>query len=630
MQIHDSTYKYIRYTGLLLFLLGFGLFLAVFFLSRYELTQESIKEALEYPTVPPPNAASQTLPEGSQAAAADASTDRDAPASLYQLARQEAEPIMGESYAWNFQFVQALESLFSRTNEQVRKLHGLTEEEVEKIAEATARENNLTYQTSLAVRQINGSGTLQQEKQQRLEDYSSWMEGKTYENKEALATELRAIAGNINRDLIQQKGINPQEEATLKTSLVKEATRGAVAENKFLFFLLTFGLTIAGALLYILPAMNTMPGIKNNGIFFDPLKNRGWMGILLGSFLITFYVLLYFYPYYMTNWIMLVDPISEWTRGQEASEFFMYGFLYTLAILVMGIRMLIKYRHSKYHIFRTFSIMFFQLAFAFIIPEILVALQQPYLDFKNIWPLNYDMFFEYRIQEFLSSGMLGMFMLIWGIALVILAVPLMTYFLGKRWYCSWVCGCGGLAETLGDPYRQLSDKRLIAWKIERWMVHGVMVFAILMTAAVLYTFFTGKSQILWGIDSFTLRWIYGFLIGAVFAGVIGTGFYPLMGNRVWCRFGCPLAAYIGLVQRFRSRFRITTNGGQCISCGNCSTYCEMGIDVRWYAQRGQNVVRASCVGCGVCSSVCPRGVLNLENNDPKGRFGLPVNEEVRG
>ena len=109
------------------------------------------------------------------------------------------------------------------------------------------------------------------------------------------------------------------------------------------------------------------------------------------------------------------------------------------------------------------------------------------------------------------------------------------------------------------------------------------------------------------------KW-YGFLIGAGFAGVVGTGFYPIMGNRVWCRFGCPLAAYLGLMQRFQSKFRITTNGGQCISCGNCSTYCEMGIDVRAYAQRGQDIVRASCVGCGVCSAVCPRGVLRLENS----------------
>ena len=79
-----------------------------------------------------------------------------------------------------------------------------------------------------------------------------------------------------------------------------------------------------------------------------------------------------------------------------------------------------------------------------------------------------------------------------------------------------------------------------------------------------------------------------------------------------------------VVQRFKSKFRITTNGGQCISCGNCSTYCEMGIDVRAYAQRGQNIIRSSCVGCGVCSAVCPRGVLNLENRDEEGRYNQPI------
>jgi ferredoxin-type protein NapH len=140
----------------------------------------------------------------------------------------------------------------------------------------------------------------------------------------------------------------------------------------------------------------------------------------------------------------------------------------------------------------------------------------------------------------------------------------------------------------------------------------VLVFAVLMTMMVLYTYLTGDPTILF-LNSYVIREWYGFFIGAIFSGVIGVGFYPLMGSRVWCRFGCPMAAILGIQQRFFSRFRITTNGGQCISCGNCSTFCEMGIDVRHYAQRGQNIVRASCVGCGICASVCPRGVLKLEN-----------------
>jgi ferredoxin len=46
----------------------------------------------------------------------------------------------------------------------------------------------------------------------------------------------------------------------------------------------------------------------------------------------------------------------------------------------------------------------------------------------------------------------------------------------------------------------------------------------------------------------------------------------------------------------------------------------MGIDVRAYAQKGENIVRSSCVGCGICAAVCPRGVLKLENGSEKGRI----------
>ena len=339
----------------------------------------------------------------------------------------------------------------------------------------------------------------------------------------------------------------------------------------------------------------------------------GWLGVFTGIYLIGFYILLYWMPEYITSWILIADPVSQAISGNDASQWFLYGMLYTLIVFVMGIRMIAKYRHNRYQVVRTLSIVFFQTAIAFLLPEILVRLNQPYYDFKNIWPLNYTFFFDWNLNNLMNSGAMGLFMLVWGIALILIAVPIITYFFGKRWYCSWVCGCGGLAETLGDPYRQLSDKSLRAWKFERWIIHGVLAFAVGMTLLVLYTYFTGSSQILF-LNSDTVRTWYGFLIGSAFAGVVGTGFYPLMGNRVWCRFGCPLAAYLGLIQRFKSRFRITTNGGQCISCGNCSTYCEMGIDVRHYAQRGQNIVRASCVGCGVCAAVCPRGVLRLENS----------------
>ena len=447
---------------------------------------------------------------------------------------------------------------------------------------------------------------------------------KEYYSSFALSKEITSIietSNEIYRNKKEWDYVIGDQPHNVSYEFLKNSGKGFVLENKGLLFFLTFGLGIIGALLFILPNVILLgkPGIKNDGIYHSSATNRGWIGILTGFYLVGFYLLLYFYPDFVVNWTYILDPISKSLSGNPASQWFVYGFLYCTVMTVMAVRMYIKYRHNVYQIIRTTSVLFFQIAFAFLIPEILVRFNQPYYDFKNAFPLDYDFFFDWHLNSLIESGNLGIFMLVWGIIMTLIIVPIMVYFYGKRWYCSWVCGCGGLAETLGDPYRQLSDKSLKAWKIERWLIHGVLVFVLLMTFATLYTYFSGVSSFI-GISTYDLQYYYGFLIGSIFAGVIGTGFYPIMGNRVWCRFGCPLAAYMGLIQRFKSKFRITTNGGQCISCGNCSTYCEQGIDVRAYAQKGENIVRASCVGCGVCSAVCPRGVLKLENGPEKGRI----------
>ncbi|MDX1419142.1 MAG: 4Fe-4S binding protein [Rubricoccaceae bacterium] len=377
-----------------------------------------------------------------------------------------------------------------------------------------------------------------------------------------------------------------------------------------------------GGLLYVVDRFRRLPaGVRNEGVTFSALMARGLVGWVFGIVLTGLYVLLYWYPGTLEGLIRVADPLSYTLRGNAADQWFLYGTIYTGAVLVMGVRALLKYRHSRYQVLRTLSVMFFQFGFAFLIPYLLVRFQQPELYFHYFWPLDYDLLFPGQIGYLSEQGGWGVFMVFWGAVLTFLAVPVLTYLYGKRWYCSWVCGCGGLAETAGDPYRHLSQKQLTAWRIERWMIHSVLVF-IVATTALLWIDQSQGGAVLGGLSNRFAQW-YGFGIGAVFSGVIGVGFYPLMGSRVWCRYGCPLAATLGFVQRFFSRFRITTNGGQCISCGNCSAYCEMGIDVRWYAQRGQNIVRSSCVGCGICATVCPRGVLALETGPREGRFGTP-------
>jgi ferredoxin-type protein NapH len=352
-------------------------------------------------------------------------------------------------------------------------------------------------------------------------------------------------------------------------------------------------------------------GIQNNGVMFRSLSNRGALAYLSGILLTGFYVCLYWYSEKMTGLIQLFDPLSQFARHRPADQWFVYGTLYTLGVLLLGAKFIYKYRGNRYQIIRTCSVMFFQLVFAWLVPAWMLMMNQPEFYFTYFWPLKYDYLFPSTIDWLKNSSHLGVFLVFWGAIMTFIATPVLTYFYGKRWYCSWVCGCGALAETTGDAFRTLSDKSLKAWKIERYLIYSVLVFITIVTVLLWINSYTQGG--VFGDLSLNVSKTYSFLIGSMFSGVIGTGFYPILGNRTWCRFGCPQAAILGIIQKYFSRFRITVNGGQCISCGNCSTYCEMGIDVQSYAQKGQDIVRASCVGCGICSAVCPRGVLKLEN-----------------
>ncbi len=566
--------------GTILVMMGFGIFLAIPLLTTHNLTESIIAKKF-----------------GSK--------------EKVKLAIKAFEPIIKNSVT-TWQLLDATSNAIAQINEAAIANYAFSTEGIKRL-------ENLAHNKSLNAESIEALWGKENFKVIGFKNYGSWLFNREFSSDKELETNIKQVTDNIAQfEVIPKKGIDKYAAKSLKYSVAKHSISGLLPHNAILFLLLTFGLTTIGGLLMLQSYMAEKPGIKNNGTFFHPAKSRKWLGIIIGTLLISFYILLYFFPEYMAGWIRLVDPISYKLSGSEAGQFFLYGFMYTISMLVMGARMMAKYRHNNYQLIRTGSVMFFQTIFAFLIPEILVRLNQPYFDFKNAWPLDYDFFFDFELNKLIAGGNLGIFMLVWGIAFSLIGVPIFTYFYGKRWYCSWVCGCGGLAETVGDPFRQLSDKSLRAWKIERYMIYSVLVFAVVMTIGVLYTYFTGASELL-GINTFSMRQVYGAFIGAGFSGVVGTGFYPIMGNRVWCRFGCPLAAYMGIVQKFKSRFRITTNGGQCISCGNCSTYCEMGIDVRAYAQRGENIVRASCVGCGVCAAVCPRGVLKLENDSTTNR-----------
>lgn len=603
--------KFTRIAGLYIFIASVLLFIATLFMGNYTLSKASIAESFS-------------------------GKDEKVIEKFTEVAKEIG--VLNKTYTSQFSFMNDVKGIFEKYNTRISEVvaeeKGISAIETETIINNSSQGGNVTYTKDVLEKNLSEAQV------QLLDGATSWMYSpdKTYDSVDIFKNDLTTKISELNRN--QARNYLLYDNKYSRFHITKASATGSISENKGLFLFLTFGLGIIGSLLFIISGLflEPIPGIKNNGIYLNNATNRGWVGISVFVFLVVFYVLLYFHPYIIVNWTTIVDPLKRiFIKNGSASQWFLYGILYCVSMIVMGIRMFIKYRHNQYQMVRTASVLFFQIIFAFLLVEILPLFDLPGVDLKNAWPLDYNFLTDWNVKNYLDSGHLGKFMFFWGCILSIIIVPTLVYFYGKRWYCSWVCGCGGLAETLGDPYRQLSDKRLIAWKIERWLIYSVLIFAIVMTVIVGYNTYRiivtpdlPNNHTFLGINAYKINEWYGFLIGSIFAGVIGTGFYPIFGNRVWCRFGCPLAAYMGLIQRFKSKFRITTNGGQCISCGNCSTYCEQGIDVRAYAQKGQNIVRSSCVGCGICSAVCPRGVLKLENGSDDGATRYKAPEVILG
>lgn len=316
---------------------------------------------------------------------------------------------------------------------------------------------------------------------------------------------------------------------------------------------------------------------------------------------------------------ILDDLWLKW--GKVASRWTLYGLIYTVLVLGFGWKAWASYhKHPRQHR-RYISLISVQLCFAFLIPLWLESWLEPgvsiNLDFKHMWPLNASFFEPWHLEALAQSGALGRLSFVAGLVMFVLVAPWATWRWGKGWYCGWVCGCGALAETAGDAVRHLNSPKREHWQIERWTIYGVLVWVTVSTGVVLYGYSAGVASVA-GLDIYhVFTRPYAFVVSSLFSGVLGVGLYPVLGNRLWCRFGCPLAAYMGLIQRWKSRFRIEVDAEACISCNACSAACEMGINVKDYAEKGVPVVRASCVGCGLCEAACPRSVLHLATDKIK-------------
>lgn len=334
-------------------------------------------------------------------------------------------------------------------------------------------------------------------------------------------------------------------------------------------------------------------------------------------------------------------PYRDW--GYQFFSFFdrpwsfWYTVLYTAFMTVFGLQALKRWgldRKDKFQIWRYVSLIGFQWTFFFLIPEFLFqyAVQYAWVGEKlasdptfaeqawrsyglvYAWPLFFYTFFYDPHQIWV----------IWGVLLTFLIIPIFVLFHGKR-YCSWICGCGGLAETFGDRWRHLAPKGKTSIKWE-WMIMAVLIVAAMVTVGVLVKdIFTLLSQP----AELGLK-VYRLFVDVWLVGILPVTLYPFLGGKVWCRYWCPLAKLMHLESAWFtklgwSRYKIESND-KCIACYECSRNCEVGIDVMSFAlkQEELNNVNSSCIGCGICVTACPMDVLSF------GRYaGEKQKNEVR-
>lgn len=304
---------------------------------------------------------------------------------------------------------------------------------------------------------------------------------------------------------------------------------------------------------------------------------------------------------------------------------FHYTFLYSLTILVFGIRRM-YIRRTEYIYWQTSCLIFIQIFFLFLLPEIIL----PYLGksgylgatdgflrtqvFPNdaywkaygfilAWPLSLGVLYD--------SG-LTKFWLVYGLSFTFLLIPFLVIRYGKGAYCGWICSCGGLAETLGDEHRQKMPHGKFIYSIEHSGQY-ILLFAFLLTGLKLVGLY-GKEYIPTLIQleyiSDSMKWIYDVVVDIGLAGVIGVGLYFMFSGRIWCRAFCPLASLMHIYAKF-SNFRIISDKKKCISCNICTKNCHQGIDVMGYANKGIPMDSVQCVRCSACVSLCPTNVLQF-------------------
>lgn len=330
------------------------------------------------------------------------------------------------------------------------------------------------------------------------------------------------------------------------------------------------------------------------------------------------FYLIYKYP----TWFVPEERVASTFYWFGKSTGFWYSGLYSALVCGIALSVYIggktpygknkKKKISSYQKNKFLSIFLSQSIFFYFIPYILPFILKGGNFFADEYsPVNKNAY-VYIYNGFTSLG---------GFIYIFILIPITVWFFGKR-YCSWFCACGNLSETIGITkwgnawVTKLTPRGETAKKFE-------VLQYVFLAFAVCFGFLLFLDS--WKIFSAngllaSMRAAQDLVVDLIFGALIGVGAYPLLGTRIWCRYGCPLAGAMRIFGKYsKGKFKIVTND-HCKGLNLCSTQCPMGIDVASYAHKNGVPIEGSfslmdspCIGCGGCIDICPVKAVSFQN-----------------
>ncbi|MGD0649153.1 MAG: 4Fe-4S binding protein, partial [Acidobacteriaceae bacterium] len=190
-------------------------------------------------------------------------------------------------------------------------------------------------------------------------------------------------------------------------------------------------------------------------------------------------------------------------------------------------------------------------------------------------------------------------------AMILLVIFLLSSFLLKKSFCSWLCPVGTASEYLWHLGQKVFHRSLI---LPRWLDIPLRSLKYLLLAFFVYVVATLSAD---GLQQFLLA-PFGIIadvkmlnffrhMGTTGIAVILTlVLLSLMIQNVWCRFLCPYGALMGLVSLL-SPIKIRRDEAACAACNKCNQACPSHLPVAQLI----TIRSAECTGCLSCIASCP-------------------------